>query len=216
MRTPAIESEKFRPFGLAVVPCCRSRANLCHQLNIFGGVNLRTVGAGLLSVVLLIISGCTTVEPNTGEVAQVQTGASPGSTELPLVVAVGRRDRNSEDLARVLSQAEERTVALDRLTAPVTRRGLAEDAAVVAVCGALGQVVPQGPALTRELLFRIIFGYLVVSFRGDQIAALAAGQGLVNELSDGTANDPVWARAALSKSEHCSPRKSWTDSSTAG
>ena len=182
----------------------------------FGGADLRTVGAGILSVVLLIISGCTTVERNTEEVAQVQTGATPGSTELPLVIAVGRSDQNSEDLARVLAQAEERTVALDRLTAPLMRRGLAEEAAVIAVCGALGQVVTQGPTLTRELLFRIIFANLITSFHGDQISALAASQGIVNELSDGTADDPVWARAALSKSGHCSPRKSWTDSAIAG
>ncbi len=182
----------------------------------FGGADLRTVGAGLLSVVLLIISGCTTVERNTEEVAQVQADVTPGSTELPLVVAVGRRDRNSEDLARVLAQAEERTVALHRLTAPLMRRGLAEEAAVVAVCGALGQVVLQGPALTREVLFRIVFADLITSFRGDQIGALAASQGIVNALSDGTADDPLWARAALSKSGHCSPKKSWTDSAIAG
>ncbi len=182
----------------------------------FGGADLRTVGAGLLSVVLLIISGCTTVERNTEEVARVQTGATLGSTELSLDVTVGPSDRNSEDLARVLAQAEERTVALDRLTAPLVRRGLTEEAAVVAVCGALGQVVLQGPALNREVLFRIIFANLVTSFRGDPIGALAASQGVVNELSDGTADDPVWARAALSKSGHCSPRKSWTDSAIAG
>ena len=166
-------------------------------------------------MVLLIISGCTTVEPNAEEVAQVEAGAPSGSTDLALDIVAGPSDRNSQDLARVLAQAEERTVTLERLTAPLIRRGLAEETAVVAVCGALGQVVPQGPALTREVLFRITFANLITTFRGDKIAALAAGQGIVNELSDGSENDPVWARAALSKSEHCSPKKSWTDSSTA-
>lgn len=169
------------------------------------GPTNRGIGVGtlVLAVVLLAGGGCTTVERNANDAAQTRTSVTPTSLVSALNVTAPTSEWNSEELARVLLNAEERTIPFDRLTAPLLRQGLAEDAAVDAVCNALGQVLLGGPGLTRDALFGIIFSNLIASLHGDQIAALRAGQGIVNELSDGTTNDQLWARVALSKSGHC-------------
>ncbi len=164
------------------------------------GVGVR---AGVLVVVLLLVGGCTTVERNTDDFPQTQTDVSPSSLVSALDVAAPASEWSSEELARVLLKAEERTIPFDRLTAPLQRRGLAEDAAGDAVCNALDHVLLEGPDLTRGALFGIISSSLIASLHGDQITALRASQGIVNELSDGTANDQLWARVALSKFGHC-------------
>ncbi len=164
---------------------------------------MKSVGAGILVVVLLVAGGCTTVERNPDDFPQTQTGVPPNSLVSAVDLVAATSEWNSEELARVLLRAEERTIPFDRLTAPLRRRGLAEDAAVDAVCDALGHVLLGGPHLTLDDLLSIIVSNLNASLHGDQIAALLAGQGIVNELSDGTANDQLWARVALSKSGHC-------------
>lgn len=165
-----------------------------------GGVGF---GTQVLAAVLLAAGACTTLERNANDAAQTRTSVTPTSLVSALDVTASTSEWNSEELARVLIRAEERTIPFDRLTAPLLRQGLGEDAAVDAVCDALGDVLLGGPGLTRDDLFGIIFSNLVASLHGDQIAALLASQGIINELSDGTTNDQLWARVALSKSGHC-------------
>lgn len=177
---------------------------------------MKTV-AGILTVVLLVAGGCIASERNADDVAHdngdarsvtSQTGSAAAPKTLFLDVAASTSGPTSGELVRVLKQAEERTVTFDLLTASLVRRGLSDEAATDAVCDALGEVVLRGPSLSRDDVFRIIVSNLVISLNGDRFSALFAGQAIVNELSDGTANDPVWARVALSKSGHCRQKPS--------
>ncbi len=67
---------------------------------------MKSVGAGILVVVLLVAGGCTTVERNPDDFPQTQTDVTPSSLVSAVEVAAPTSEWNSEELARVLLQAE--------------------------------------------------------------------------------------------------------------